>query len=121
MEDLGNVEQTDDVAVIVTDGLPSAKLQICKHTRCLKPLLTISCRASVALVESLVTIGFLVIICATVVILGSRASAVTLTYQYPTGTGIHTLKARSFAVKIPLSPSSSSTTNTQSVLFAAHS
>jgi len=33
----------------------------------------------------------------------------------------HTLKARSFAVKIPLNPSSSSTTKTQSVLLAAQS
>jgi hypothetical protein len=32
-----------------------------------------------------------------------------------------TLNARSFAVKIPLRPSSSSTTSTQSVLFAAQS
>lgn len=38
-----------------------------------------SCRASVALVESRVTIGFLVMICATVVVLGSRASAATYT------------------------------------------
>lgn len=33
----------------------------------------------------------------------------------------HTLKARSLAVKIPLNPSSSSTTKTQSVLLAAQS
>lgn len=33
----------------------------------------------------------------------------------------HTLYAKSFAVKIPLNPSSSSTTRTQSVRLAAHS
>ena len=46
-------------------------------TKCLKCLVTISCKASVALVVSRVTIGFRVIIVLTGVDRGSKPSAVT--------------------------------------------
>lgn len=76
-------------------------------------------------VESRVTIGFLVMIWETEVFLGSKPSAVTYRARDQqdlwTGCRAHTLNARSFAVKIPLKPSSSSTTRTQSVLLAAQS
>lgn len=101
-------------------------------TRCLKCLETMSSSASVALVESRVTIGLRVIIWLTGVICGSSPSAVTYYIQVNTHrttchqrkeeeTSEPTLYAKSFAVKIPLSPSSSSTTRTQSVRLAAHS
>ena len=67
MEDLGDIEQTHDVAIVITDGLQSQELLSLPMTkialtRCRKCRLTMSWRASVALVESRVTIGFLVMI-----------------------------------------------------------
>ncbi len=89
-----------------------------------------SSSAWVALVVSRVTMGFLVMIADTGVVLGSSDMAVTcgphkhqlMSSAYlPLPALAPTLNARSLAVKIPLSPSSSSTTNTQSVRLAAHS
>ena len=96
------------------------------RTKCLKCLETMSWRASVALVVSRVTMGLRVIICPTGVVCGSSPSAVTcaanVSMRHPViMRGILTRYAKSFAVKIPLRPSSSSTTNTQSVLLAAQS
>jgi hypothetical protein len=64
VEDLCNVEQTDDIALVVAYRLKSQNRLGGKTTRtkCLKPLETMSWSASVALVESRVTIGFLVMI-----------------------------------------------------------
>lgn len=85
-----------------------------------------SCRASVALVVSRVTIGLLVMIALTGVVLGSSPSAVTYNaddQQHRTNFCPikRTRNARSFAVNMPLRPSSSSTTSTQSLRLAAHS
>lgn len=97
-----------------------------RWTKCLKCFDTINCSASVALVLSRVTIGLRVIIWLTGVECGSRPSAVTYEAVFSTWNTAgkrerkRTRNARSFAVKIPLNPSSSSTTRTQSVRFAAH-
>lgn len=83
MEDFGDIQKSNDVTVFVTDGLvedhetKNGKGFVDLHTKCLKCLETISCRASVALVVSRVTIGFRVMIWWTGVVWGSRPSAVT--------------------------------------------
>lgn len=69
MEHLGNIEQTNDVAIFITyrlhrrlGELASRQIQLNSLTKCRNPLLTINCKASVAEVVSRVTIGFLVMI-----------------------------------------------------------
>ena len=71
MEDFRDIEETDDVAFLVANGLRIACVNIRAQggkrvvsllTKCLKCLDTISSSASVALVVSRVTIGLRVII-----------------------------------------------------------
>lgn len=76
MEDLCDVQQADDVALLITYGLVgSGCCSACERatptvalTRCLKCRWTMSCSASVALVVSRVTIGLRVMIVLTCVV-----------------------------------------------------
>jgi len=86
VEDLCDIEQTNDIALIVADGLVGGenKREYGENrearesgTRWRKCRWTMSSRASVALVESRVTMGFLVMIALTGVLRGSRPSAAT--------------------------------------------
>ena len=67
-----------------------------KHTRCLKCFDTINCRASVALVESRVTIGLRVMIWLTGVVCGSRPSAVT--YNKKKKNSMYTLQKKTYPI-----------------------
>ena len=84
MEDVRDVEQTNNIVLFVANRLGSLTL-VCGSdewnasmlTRCLKCFCTISCSASVALVVSRVTIGLRVMIRLTEVVCGSTPSEVT--------------------------------------------
>ena len=68
VENLRDIEKTNDVSFLVANRLTWAKLDGTNtarygiRTKCLKCLVTISCNASVALVVSRVTIGLRVMI-----------------------------------------------------------
>ena len=71
MEDFGDIEETNDIAVFIAYRLKGKEWEKGERrgrrgrigrTKCRKCLSTMSCKASVALVVSRVTMGFLVII-----------------------------------------------------------
>lgn len=69
MEDFSDIEKANNIAIFITDRLRKGIRTLGRigksmvvRTKCLKCLETMSCKASVALVVSRVTIGFRVII-----------------------------------------------------------